>query len=619
MPPGRSTWLRNGTPRDALVSASLSILPRRVKRVREEMGLVGEAACEQAQNCSPSLSSSGLPVASDAWIFVPVTSASGTKVVVQDVSVKLSNVLNMTHVVSGLSSSSPVSRVSQSTTVDRVDDDAVVTVAKRHRPNGPIVPDPQRAPKGSVQQAIRVAQNPVEAGKALEVFSDALYAPQTLATKASLRNTWFTISRELGFEPLPLTPQKIFRVAAVLRASGFRSTYSYLCEVRQHHLRSGYVWTQELDLCVKDTKRAATRGLGPPAKAEEIPEDVMKEIWSNGDNVEGQGHWPALRHEVWILATSFLLREVELAGLRMGQSETHIDMKQKRVTLYLPVSKSDPMGKGCKRTLACVCSKFRNFQCPFCAAVALVRNQVSNTGVEPTDPQAAEIPLVAMINSPWETIRKEHVIEAIKADVCQVIKDRPEMADRLCCERVTGHSFRRTGAKSLAKRGTPIELIQFMARHSSNAILGYVEEAIEESPSGASRLQEQLELRELVNLALKDCKDLKESVEQVTEKLKQGSLGTSIHLDKEFVLQTFDRWARPEVIYNVITRKLHSTAGNSFRTSPKDWNTACGWKWITAGREARACLESSDLPADFTVCAKCRNRLPGWVFESDRN
>eukprot|EP00435_Cladocopium_sp_Y103_P027145 s3386_g6.t1 len=461
------------------------------------------------------------------------------------------------------------------------------------------------------------AKNEFESGKAFEVFSDAMYAPQTVASKAALRNTWSQISRELGLEPLPLNPAKIHQVCSVLRASNFRSTYSYLCEMRQLHMRSGFPWDSTLEIAVKDAKRAATRGIGPPVKAEEIPEDVLVKVWNSGSLLEGRASWPAMGHEVWVLATAFLLREVELAGLRMGQTETYLDMAKRCVTLYLPVSKSDPVGKGCRRTLACSCKATRDAICPFCAAESLVSNQIMRTGVEPSDPEADEIPLVATEQSRWETVKKEAVIEAVRGDLEELLKGSPELRGRFDPEKVTGHSFRRSGAKALARRGTPIDLVQFMARHSSNAILGYVEEAIEESPSGTTRLQEHLELRELVNKALKDCAGLKESVESVTKKLSEGAGGTQIQLDKDLVLQTFDRWARPEVVHNLATRKLHSTEGNCFRANPKDWATSCGWRWVASGKEARACLETNDLPSDFSVCAKCRDKIPAWVFNGD--
>ena len=629
---GSRNGSRVGTPRDVLINSAL-LLPRGVKRVREELGLNGVSNSALGTPSSvetPALSShvpslatgtgfsagnNEAPASSNDWIFVPVTSSLGPKFAEKADPVNASQVLRVVDMVGAHSSSSRLA--GGSFAVEHAEAGVVIEAARRHRPKGPLLPDPRRASKGSVSQVLRIAGNERDANRALEVFNDAMYAPQTTATKNALRNTWCLISNQLGLEAFPLFTEKIVKVFAVLRASGFRSVYSYVCEARQFHIRLGHTWTAELDLFVKDPKRASTRGLGPPVKAEEIPEELLQDIWTQGKFIEGRANWPELRHEVWVVAISFLLRETELAGLRLSQTDTLIDIRKKQVSLHLRVSKADPVGRGCRRTLSCICNSHRCFKCPFCAVMSLVRNQVIRTGVQQTEPKAEEIPLVASIGSPWETIKKEAVIEALKGDAQSLVDDRPPLKHRICVERVTGHSFRRTGAKMLARSGISIDLIQFMARHSSSAILGYVEEAAEESPAISTRLQDHLDLRSLINSALKDCNDLKESMEKVNARLNEGTVGTPIALTREHVYEAFDRWSRPEVVYNIHTSKLHSTSGNCFRNSPKDWTTSCGWKWITSGRDARAVLERNDLPSDFTICAKCHPKIPQWVFGAD--
>ena len=70
------------------------------------------------------------------------------------------------------------------------------------------------------------------------------------------------------------------------------------------------------------------------------------------------------------------------------------------------------------------------------------------------------------------------MIEGLRSDVEFPKQVCPEETDYIDIDRITGHSFRRSGAKALAKIGVPLDLIQYMARHchSSQAILGYVEE-----------------------------------------------------------------------------------------------------------------------------------------------
>ena len=63
---------------------------------------------------------------------------------------------------------------------------------------------------------------------------------------------------------------------------------------------------------------------------------------------------------------------------------------------------------------------------------------------------------------------------------------------------VTGHTFRRSGMKQLAKKNMPLPWIQFFVRHSSSAVLAYVEEAYEESSDGNLYVLNHLEIRDQI-------------------------------------------------------------------------------------------------------------------------
>ena len=165
-----------------------------------------------------------------------------------------------------------------------------------------------------------------------------------------MRNTWTLISSELGFHALPLTVEKIHAVTAVLKASGFRAAFSYVLEMKQFHIRSKFAWDDQLEMATKDVKRAAARGLGPPLKATEVKLEHFEVLWRHADGRALPSHWPALRHEVWMVAVAFLLREGELCSIRLTHDEVQVDMRCKTVSLCLPVSKSDQTGVGCKRT-----------------------------------------------------------------------------------------------------------------------------------------------------------------------------------------------------------------------------------------------------------------------------
>lgn len=608
MPRSRSVRIRNSTPRDAIVSASLGLLPVEVKRARESIGASGHSEVRVAED----------------WLVVPVDRSTGSHTDVLPSPRTTSGyagghkrLLEVVDLVAKHSGSDHASAgVSES--AGELDVHPVVIAATRRRPKGPVFPEVNRPSKGSLAMAVRIAKDEQATERAFDQFEECVYAPQTLASKASLRNTWTLISSELGFQALPLTVEKIHAVTAVLKASGFRAAFSYVLEMKQFHIRSKFAWDDQLEMATKDVKRAAARGLGPPLKATEVKLEHFEVLWRHADGRALPSHWPALRHEVWMVAVAFLLREGELCSIRLTHDEVQVDMRCKTVSLCLPVSKSDQTGVGCKRTLCCKCRGPRHPGCPFCAVLTLVRNQCMRTNTTQLDPVAREIPLVATVGSAWDMVKKEHVIEALKADAEYLKANIPESTGYISVEKATGHTFRRSGAKALARQGVPLDLVQFMARHSSQAILGYVEEAIEECPAGHQRLMEHAELRDLVNHALKETNDVKRSVELVDRRLTEELINTDLgtRLDSELVYQMFDKWARPEVVTNVVTRKIHSTSGNNYRLNPNCWTTACGWRWVLSGKEAKACMDVNDFPGLLTPSNKSKSKLPAWALES---
>ena len=192
------------------------------------------------------------------------------------------------------------------------------------------------------------------------------------------------------------------------------------------------------------------------------------------------------------------------------------------------------------------------------------------------------------------------MIDALKMDA-KILLDKAPSAHELDVDRVTGHSLRRSGCKYLAKKGVPLELIQYMARHSSQAVLAYVEDALEECPNAATRLADHLELRDQLAALTLNTNSLVRSTAQQVEELARSA---NIPVDREMIRKMFDKWARPEVVVNITPGEAHSTEGNNFRSSPNDWVSACRWRWVASSRSAKACLEVNDLPLEISSCDK---------------
>ena len=147
--------------------------------------------------------------------------------------------------------------------------------------------------------------------------------------------------------PLPLVRGTVFGVAAALKKGGYKSADSYLRELRLLHVEAGYNIDAALARCFEQCQRSVTRGIGPPAKANEMWDvQVAWELLDREANEVG-----SLRDSdrAWVVATRFLLREIELGHIRIGHVK--LDRSLVQVALFLPTSKMDSRGAGCKRTL----------------------------------------------------------------------------------------------------------------------------------------------------------------------------------------------------------------------------------------------------------------------------
>ena len=102
-----------------------------------------------------------------------------------------------------------------------------------------------------------------------------------VTTKSSLFKAWIEMLETHSMAPLPLSTKKMQLFCSVMRAAGFRSTFSYIleaAEARQRHLKEGSAWNPQLDLYLKECKRVCTCGFGPP-RSEEIKIEWLQELF----------------------------------------------------------------------------------------------------------------------------------------------------------------------------------------------------------------------------------------------------------------------------------------------------------------------------------------------------
>ena len=483
---------------------------------------------------------------------------------------------------------------------------------KRRRRGAPLEPvSIADRPRAGLKTALVVASSDELVSHATNTFAQLRYAAGTCDTKDSLFRTWAEILRVRNMDPLPVTDEKLELVASILRASGYRAGMAYLLEAKQRHVRRGYPWSEAMDLTIKDCKRVFNRAMGPAKKAEEIRlEWVQAAFEAQGDwtNPEGcyDGPWASLL--AWAAGIHFVLREVELATLTLSEDVIKLNLEEAKVTLLLTVSKTDPAGRGARRTLACCnrgnCSA--SFECPFWVCRQLVAHQEERSGVKQTDPEARDIPLVGTIGNPLAFVEKAKMLEMAKLDAATIVEVTPEAA-AVDVEAVTGHFMRRSGCKRLARKGYPVDIIKHLSRHSSSAVEGYIEEALEECPLAATKVTEFQQVNNALCSFRCELDELKKSRGRGVADVRSDELRESLASLEEEVTHMWQE-LRPALVKNINSKKVHSTAGCSFRGSPLDWSTKCGWRWVTGERSAESCT-MPDAKA-LICCDKCLKLVP---------
>ena len=132
--------------------------------------------------------------------------------------------------------------------------------------------------------------------------------------------------------------------------------------------------------------------------------------------------------------------------------------------LHLPVSKTDPQGRGAWRTLACACP---SPVCPVAALMRVIRKVKSIHMKAKTRKAGHNCPLAARS-------------DGSRSQKAEVVKFYTDLAvwDGQPRGHFTGHSARVTGAMRMALAGHSEWMIQVFGRWGSSAVLRYVREAI---------------------------------------------------------------------------------------------------------------------------------------------
>jgi len=317
--------------------------------------------------------------------------------------------------------------------------------------------------------------------EALEALETDMYAASSKPSVRYRRSAVEHLLEPWGLKPLPLTTEKVYKLAASIKAGGYRSAASLLSQYRVDAERAGYTCAGPLARAFTDAARSCRRGLGPSTKALALPFERLADLppspkpWVMGGPI---GSRNALVVGAW-----WMMRETELAGVRAALAVVS-QTSPPTAEITLPASKSDVQALGATRSHGCTCSP-PNFRadCPVHALwdqLLLLQQAFPELHVDGRP--ALQLPLFPGLRGHPAT--KDRMTATI-VEGARLLRCPLENADRTA--RVSGHSLRPTGAQGLARAGLDTWSIQLIGRWGSTAVAGYIQEATVSAAAARAR------------------------------------------------------------------------------------------------------------------------------------
>jgi len=444
------------------------------------------------------------------------------------------------------------------------------------------------------------------------------YAKTSWGPREAKAARWEEIASTMSQDPYDLTPALIVRTMAVLEAADYRTVVSIAEQAIATFKKKNGTWTGELQSAFVDARRAALRGLGPVRHTAPYPYERIKELRNTEQARLAEGPlWPT---RVDNIACAWLLREIEAGNATMGDVRVE---GGHTVVFLLPASKTDPSAIGVARSHKCSCGARTSEPglvapelCPACAVIAQTDFVRTKFGCDPS------LPLFP--DARGKFVGKTGMVRSI---VMAIIELGLPTTGHGGAELYGGHSWRRGGAQYLARAGVEIWRIQALARHSSGAILGYIENAhipalagiAAEAALGRSLAAVRLELdllreqvsREKLSLDMVSGKEMKDP--GLVQLALADVLGDAVDADMEAPemesVQTPGEREEAKWVYVSSTRaggKVHTVCPSGGK------RTLCGWNFqISTFFEISADPMGPDPDDAKPRCPKCARKEDG--------
>ncbi|CAE7560095.1 bglA [Symbiodinium sp. CCMP2592] len=243
---------------------------------------------------------------------------------------------------------------------------AVVTdlalVSSAQDPGRPDVPR-RRVPLRANLRAALDALLPANRKRSVEELRDGYLAETSKGPYASRLKTWMALSYQGKVDPWPVSADTIEALGAAFKKGGYRSAKEYFLAAFRHQEHDlGLEVSPVLRRLAKRAVKSIVRGLPGTRLKEAFPlADLGALVTYRCDLAFDPAAVPHAT-DVLVLATWFMLREIEIAGALVGD----VVLTKHVVTLELPLHKTAQGGERVmtRRSLRCACGLATHPLCP---------------------------------------------------------------------------------------------------------------------------------------------------------------------------------------------------------------------------------------------------------------
>eukprot|EP00435_Cladocopium_sp_Y103_P067877 s392_g30.t1 len=450
--------------------------------------------------------------------------------------------------------------------------------------------------------------------RALEELDEGVLAATTRPAIDSRVRVYEEICKAWEVASWPITYDSLRCFAASLKRGQYRSANLYFQAIFGHQQR---VLTAPVDDFLRQASknfcRSITRGMGPSRLKDSFDVALLGRLATPGELLAFDPQRVDHAKDVAILASWFMLRELEVASSKFS----HLYLSGDVVNLLIPQHKTDQVGSLTLRSLRCACRIRRHALCPFHAA----ERHLTRVSAHREFRRQALFPLVP--DPQGLVMTKADMVDMFRRTIAATgtAVDRPDDRNVLV-PRYGGHVFRVSGAQFLCHQQVPISTIQLLGRWTSNAIERYLQAAplvqlhnvapvalqgispaapafgdgglapvSREEPTESSAVcVEEKEIRQRLEVPVGDPDP---RISGLAEDI--SSLRASLTALKG-VVQNPDT----VLVHRKRSMVVHQGESDERANHPMEWRTRCGWHYGAANFD-----RISSISGEFRKCRKC--------------